>query len=276
MNATSKARNVSAPRAAVAGDRLSSLERALLIIPVLYFLVLGVLMLFAPTQFAALFGYSLKNLYLYALVGAVTVGYLPGLVFAILQGEWSPVRIVIISLLVFGVASLFGIAVAFVTGQANSFAYLMLIVSVLIIGMSAWMLNAHRDGSRLAPDTGAWLKYLVIFLTIAAFGTGTLFTLAPAQVSQLFGFNGTDELVFRFGGAATLGFAVMGVIELRNLSWREIRIPSLNALMFNGVGLVATVLSILRGDPILLLLVILLVNVVATVGYIIALQRQGK
>lgn len=276
MNASTKARNVSAPQRMSVADQLSSLERALLVVPFIYCLVLGILMLFFPTQFAANFGYSLKNLYLYALVGAVTVGYLPGLLLAILQGEWSPIRIVVISLLVFGVASLFGVAVAFVTGAAGSFAYLMLVVSLVVIGMSAWMLNRHRDAPHSAPDTAAWLKYMIIFLTVAAFGTGTLFTLAPAQVSQLFGFNGTDELVFRFGGAATLGFAVMGVIELRNLSWRELRIPSMNALAFNGVGLVATVLSILRGDPILLLLVILLVNVVATVGYIIALQRQGK
>lgn len=276
MNASSKTVSAAANKLSGAADQLSSVERALLVIPLLGGAVFGILPLFFVGQLANLLGYSGKDLYLYQLAGAVTLGYVPGLLLAILQGEWTSARLVVIATLVFNIGSLFAIAVAILTGTATPVVYAILVASILIVAITAWMLNQHRDVPHPQPDTAPWLKYLLFFLTAAAFGTGTLFTFAPAQVSQLFGFSGVDDFVFRQGGAATLGFAVMGVFELRSLAWRELRLPSLNALLFNGASLVATILAILRADPILLLAVVLLVTIVATAGSFIALQRQGK
>lgn len=276
MKTSGNALNAPAVQTMRAAEQLSSLERALLVIPLLYVFVFGLLTYFAPAQFASMFGFSGKDTYLYALAGGVTLGYVPGLVLVILQGEWTSARLVIMALMVFSVASLFGVAVAVVTGAATSFVYAIFLLSLFGMALTGWMLNRHKQGSNPSADTAPWLKYLLIFLTTAAFGTGALFTLAPLQVSQLFGFNGTDEFVFRIGGAATLGFAVMGVFELRSLAWREIRLPSINAFLFNGLSLIGTVLAILRGDPILLLGVVLLVTLVATAGSLLALQRQGK
>jgi hypothetical protein len=257
-------------------ERLSGVERALLVIPMLGALVFGILPLFFSAQFAPLFGYTGNDTYLYRLAGAVTLGYVPGLVLTILSGAWTPARLVIVATLVFNIGSLFAIAMAILAGNTPPVVYAILLTSLLIIGMTTWMLNARRNAARPAPDVANWVVYLIVFLTAAAFGTGTLFLLAPMQVSQLFGFMGTDEFVFRQGGAATLGFAVMGVFELRSRSWQEIRLPNLNALVFNGASLIATIVAIVSGDPILLLAVVLLVTLVATIGCTITLIRQGK
>jgi len=276
MNAKSNMMNPAAGQMTGAATNLTSVERALLIVPLLGALMFGVLPLFFSAQFASLFGFTGQDTYLYRLAGAVVLGYVPGLFIAIMQGQWTPVRLVVIATLVFNLGSLFAIAAAIVSGGAQPVVYLILVASLLISGICVWLLNKHRDVARPAPDVAKWVVYLLVFLTVAAFGTGTLFLFAPLPVSQLFGFHGTDEFVFRQGGAATLGFAVMGVFELRSRAWSEIRLPSMNALLFNGASFVATIVAILSGDPILLLLVVLLVTVVATVGCVITLQRQGK
>lgn len=259
-----------------ASDEMSSLERGLLVIPLLGAVVFGILPLLFSKQFASLLGFTGNDTFLYRLAGAVTLGYVPGLLVTILRGEWTPARLVIVATLVFNIGSLFAVGAALLAGNAQPVVYAILANSVLIIAMTTWMLNKHRDVARPAPDIAKWVVYLIVFLTAAAFGTGTLFLLAPLQVSQLFGFAGVDEFVFRQGGAATLGFAVMGVVELRSRAWREIRLPSMNALVFNGASLVATVIAIVSGDPILLLAVVLLVTLVATIGCIITLRREGK
>lgn len=276
MSAKTNLLNSTATRTLSASDQLSSLERVLLVVPLLGGLVFGILPLFFSTQFATLFGFSGNDTYLYRLAGAVTLGYAPGLLLAILQGEWTPVRLVIIATLVFNIGSLFAIVTAVSSGNASPIVYAILVASLLIIGITAWMLNAHIEVVKPAADISRWVVYLIVFLTAAAFGTGTLFTFLPALSSQLFGFQGTDEFVFRQGGAATLGFAVMGVFQLRSQAWREMRLPSMNALLFNGASLLATLVAIVSGDPILLLVVVLLVTAVATAGCALTLVRQGK
>lgn len=275
MNAKSNIMS-SARNASNASGAMSSLERGLLVIPLLGAVVFGILPLFFSMQTASLLGFTGNDTYLYRLAGAVTLGYVPGLLLTILHGEWTPARLVIIATLVFNIGSLFAVGAALLAGNAQPVVYAILATSLLIIAMTTWMLNKHRDVLRPAPDIAKWVVYLIVFLTAAAFGTGLLFLLAPLQVSQLFGFIGTDEFVFRQGGAATLGFAVMGVFQLRSRTWREIRLPSMNALLFNGASLIATIAAIVSGDPILLLAVVLLVTLVATVGCVLTLRRQGK
>lgn len=276
MNASSKTLNASAERMMGAADQMSTLERALLVIPLLGGIVFGILPLFFPVQAASLFGFAGRDIYLSRLSGAVTLGYVPGLLLAMLQGEWTQARLVVVATLVFNLGSLFAIGVAIFSGTAQPVVYAILVASILIVAITAWMLNQHRGVPRPAPDIAQWLVYLLVFLTVAAFGTGVMFTFAPVQVARMFGFAGNDEFVYRQGGAALLGFFVMGVLELRSRAWREIRLPSMNALLFNGASFVATLVGFASGDPVFLLLVVLVVSLIATVGSFLALVRQGK
>lgn len=276
MNAKMETMNSAAGKTLGSMEQLTGLERALLVIPLLVGFVLGILALFWGAQLAALTGGTGKDVYLYRLTGAVLLGYVPGLLLTILNGVWTPARIVVIATLVFGLGLLYAVAVALLSSVAEPIVWLIAVTAALTVAITLWLLNQHRDIARPSADIAKWVLYLLVFLTAAAFGTGALFTFAPVQTSQLFGFVGADDFVYRLGGAATLGFAVMGVFELRSRAWREIHLPSINAMVFNGISFVATLLAILAGDPILLLLVVFLVALIATVGSAIALYRQGK
>jgi hypothetical protein len=275
MNSVSGTMHPSA-QVSTTSERLTTLERVALIAPFLGGLVFGILPLLFSKEFAAATGNTGNDVYLYRLTGAVVLGYAPGLLVGILRGEWTPLRLVIIATLVFNLGSLFAIGVAFVSGITSPFVFAILVASLLFIAITVWLLNKHQGAARPAADTAEWVKYLLYILTAAAFGTGILFLLAPLQVGRLFGFTGMDEFVFRQGGAATLGFAVMGVYELRSRAWREIQLPSLNAMLFNGASLIATILAIFAGDPLWLLLVVLPVALVATLGSFLVLARRGK
>jgi hypothetical protein len=87
---------------------------------------------------------------------------------------------------------------------------------------------------------------------------------------------GSDVFLIQQGGAATLGYGVMGMFELRSRAWEELRLPSIMALVVNAISLVVTILSALARESLLLPLVVFLVSTVATVGYLVLLRRQGK
>ena len=76
-------------------------------------------------------------------------------------------------------------------------------------------------------------------------------------------------------GAATCGFAVMGAFELRSRNWAAMRLPILMAMVFNGAGLLATLVSFVEGGPILLPLVVLVATLIVTPAAGIALKRFG-
>ena len=55
-----------------------------------------------------------------------------------------------------------------------------------------------------------------------------IFGLVPLfypQFNQLFGFKVTDIFLYGQAGAATLGYAVMGIFVLLSRNWQEIRYP---------------------------------------------------
>lgn len=66
---------------------------------------------------------------------------------------------------------------------------------------------------------------------------GLVFGLAPllatAGYASALGFSGDDVLVYRLGGAATLGYFVAAAVALAwRASWREIRIPAIATITF--------------------------------------------
>jgi hypothetical protein len=100
--------------------------------------------------------------------------------------------------------------------------------------------------------------------------------LIPAQFSQLVGYKGTDVFVIRQAGAASLGYAVMAFLALKSGIWQEVRTATVMALVFNGLGFVASVIALLAGDPIFIVVLIGAASLLYTVMIIIALQRNGK
>jgi hypothetical protein len=109
-------------------------------------------------------------------------------------------------------------------------------------------------------------------IAATVFGILPLF---PAFLAATFGYAGTDAFVFREAGAATLGYAVMGVAELRALRWSDLRLPTAMALVFNGLSFVASVIEILTRGVTLLDALVAPASALFTILFAIALARRG-
>ncbi|WP_423225730.1 hypothetical protein [Candidatus Amarolinea aalborgensis] len=268
---------VSGGRAGVAPlERLTPQEKLLLAVPLVGGLVFGFLPLLAPGLLARLAGATGNDPFIYRLAGAATLGYAVALLLALRQEAWLPVRIVVIATLTFNLGSLYAIALAILDGNATWIVYAILVASISITAITASLLQRHRAAPQPAPDIAAWLVALVWFLAIVATLVGALGLFVPTTVARIFGYAGTDTFLYRQGGAATLGYGIMGFYQLRSRTWSQWHLPSVMALVFNGLSFILAVLALLGGESSLLPLIIGSAALAATVGSFMALQRQGR
>jgi len=257
-------------------ERLTSQEKLLLVVPLLGGLVFGFLPLLAPGLLARLAGAMGNDPFIYRLAGAATLGYAIAILLALRQEAWLPVRIVVIATLAFNLGSLYAIALAILDGSATWIVYAILVASISITAITASLLQRHGAVPQPAPDVAAWLVALVWFLAIVATLVGALGLFVPTMVARLFGYAGTDTFLYRQGGAATLGYGIMGFYQLRSRTWSQWRLPSVMALVFNGLSFILAVLALVGGESSLLPFIIGGAALAATVGSFIALQRQGR
>src|SRR5437660_737619 len=97
-------------------SRLSGLERVLLVIPLLAGAFFGLLPLLSPDAFAALTaGIPATDPFIYRLAGAASFGYAVALALGLRQGTWAAVRLLVIAVLTFNLASLYACVVEFVS-----------------------------------------------------------------------------------------------------------------------------------------------------------------
>ena len=257
-------------------ERLTPQEKLLLAVPLLGGLVFGFLPLLAPGLLARLAGAAGNDPFIYRLAGAATLGYALALILALRQDAWLPVRIVVIATLTFNLGSLYAIALAILDGNATWIVYAILVASITITAITASLLRRHGAVPQPAPDVAAWLVALVWFLAIVATLVGALGLFVPTMVARLFGYAGTDTFLYRQGGAATLGYGIMGFYQLRSRTWSQWRLPSVMALVFNGLSFVLALLALLGGESSLLPFIIGGAALAATVGSFMALQRRGQ
>src|ERR1051326_9054036 len=97
---------ISSPRA-----QLTGFERALLAPPMLAGLLFGLVPLVLPQTFAAVAQFPAEGLYVSQLAGAATLGYGIALLLGMLQRTWRAVRLPVIAVLVFNLASLYACVV---------------------------------------------------------------------------------------------------------------------------------------------------------------------
>jgi hypothetical protein len=259
--------------------RLLTLERALLLVPMAGGAVFGLVPYFAPLQLAQATGYRGDDLLFARYAGAATFGYAVALGMGLLRGDWRPLRLVVVAVLVFNFSSLYACLAEIILGRAQPVVFLILATSIALVAISAWLLARHRDAPA-APDVAPWVILLVLVLTIAFASFGLLQLLGPVQFARFFGLQGTDTFLFRQAGAATLGYAAMGLLEMRSGAWREIRLPTVMGLVFTGGTLLACLVDIAGqlgdGDPGWSELVVAPASLVGTSGLAVALVRRGR
>jgi ABC-type cobalamin transport system permease subunit len=118
------------------------------------------------------------------------------------------------------------------------------------------------------------VRVFVLIATVLAAATGFVALFVP-HLLQLFGLQGTDPFIFRQAGAATFGYAIMGIMELRSRNWADMRCAILMAAVFNGFSLVASVVSLISGDPVFLPVLFGVSTLGVTVAAIVALRTDG-
>lgn len=255
------------------GRDMTRSERLVLLVPLLGGTVFGILPYSARSLFAQVFGYSGDDPYLYRLAGAATFGYAVALALGLRDGAWRPLRPVVAATLTFNLASIAVCLVEIVRGRAQPVVYLILLTSIFIAATTGWLLSRRRSTSG-ARDVATWLVWLLVLATAAA----TVFGIAPIFTqffATLFGYRGTDAFVIRQAAAATFGYAVMGVVELRSLRWEEMRVPTIMALVFNGLSFVASLIELVS-HPTALAALVGLASGAFSVAFVVALRRAGR
>jgi hypothetical protein len=256
--------------------KLSTRERILLLLPIAGGLVFGVFPLLLGGAFGAALGFPGNDAFAYRLGGAATLGYAIALVMGLRQADWAPLRLVVIATLTFNVASIFACVVQLMAGETNILVYLTLGTSIAITAVTAWMLNHHAGVEREAADISVWYMRFLILGTVLSAAFGLMPLLIPSLGAKLLGFYGTDIFLIRQAGAASLGYAVMGIYGLRSGAWRELRLPLVMALVFNGFSFLASVVALFSGEPVLITVVIAVASLFVTVVGTIAYQRKGQ
>ena len=265
-----------APALGEAGTKLSNLERILLLLPLAGGLVVGLFPLLLGGVFGAALGAPGNDSFIYRLGGAATLGYAVALIIGLRQGDWAPLRLVIIATLTFNLASIYACVVELMAGATNIMIYLILGTSIAIAAITLWLLNRHSSNMKMERDVSTWYISFLTLGTILSGAFGLLPLLIPVQGAQLLGFQGTDDFLIRQAGAASLGYAVMAYLGIRSGAWLEIRLPLIMALIFNGFSFIASVIALFSGEPVLITLVIGAASLFVTmVGYI-AYQRSGR
>ena len=130
--------------------KLSNTERMLLLLPMAGGLVFGLGPFLFGSAVGAAVGFPGNDAYLYRLAGAAAFGYAMALIMGIRQGEWAPLRQVVIGTLTFNLASIFACVATLISGDTNIFVYLILAASIIFIAITLLLLNRHggRTGKR--------------------------------------------------------------------------------------------------------------------------------
>lgn len=256
--------------------RLSRAELLLLLLPVAASAFVGLFQLLLPGVLANLSGYSGNDVIVYWLSGAATFGYAGALSLALRQRQWSAIRLIVVAFFTFGIGSLYACAADIIGGAAKPVVYVVLVLTLVFVTITGTLLYRHRNDSKGSRDTASWIGWFLVIATVLAAVFGLLPLLLPNLGSPLFHLKGTDVFIFRQAGAAALGYAVMGVFELRSRNWQEIRWPLVMAGIFNGLSFIASVVSLASGGPLLLSLLVMLATLSVTIAIIVALRRQGQ
>lgn len=256
--------------------KLSALERILLLLPLAGGLAFGLFPLLLGSAFGRVLGAPGNDAFIYRLAGAATLGYAIALVMGLRQADWAPLRLVVIGTLTFNLASIYACLVEITAGNPNLVTYLIFGTSIAITAITAFVLNRHAGVERPSRDASPWYMRFIVLGTVLSGIFGLMPLFIPVLGAQLLGFHGTDVFLIRQAGAASLGYAVMGIYGLRSGAWTELRLPLVMAIVFNGFSFLASAIALFSGEPVLITVVIGAASLFVTIVGILAYQRKGQ
>ena len=253
---------------------LSGWERALLVLPALAGLGLGIFLTFFPGGFAALTRFAPDDAYIYQLAGATILGYGVALSLSLFRQEWLAVRLVVIGVLVNNLGSLYACVIAIFSGHAPYSVYLFLATNLLFIAICSLLLARHSGVSHPEPDFASRaMQFFLIVGTVAA-GAFGIFPLFVPDLFTLFHLHINAPFIIREAGAGSLGYAVVAVLAQRALNRRELPLITVMGAIFNGVGGLVSIPYLLAGNILLLPWVIAPVGLLVMVVCIFVLRQM--
>jgi hypothetical protein len=259
---------------------LSTLDKLLLAVPLVAGLFFGLAPLLTAQQFGHVTGYAAtdKDMVIYWLAGAGTLCYGIALIIGIREGGWAGMRLPVAAVLGFNASSLFACEEEIRLGRANGhpIVYLILVASIALCFISGFVLARHRGVARTEVDTATWLLIFLIFGVIAAVGSAVLGLFFPEQFHPLFGLDAKDIFIYRQLGAATVGYAVMSILQVRSRRWAELRLSLIMAGLFNGMAVIIGFISVVSGKPPLFPTTLMITPLLLAAGCFTAIARKGK
>jgi hypothetical protein len=209
----------------------------------------GLFPLLAPAPFAELFGYSGDAPLAYRLFGASTTGYALAAAFALWRRPgWGELRIPLVATLTFNASAFLASAVALISAGPVVLPVVVLLAAGTFSAVATYWLRRDQ-GPRVAGGEALSRTALGIIglATLSAAVFGLLPLVVPELFAKLFGLPGTDVYLYRLAGAATLGYATAGWLELRAGRLGPIRVQNLAAIAFNALGALASLVALLHG-----------------------------
>jgi hypothetical protein len=282
--------------------QVSGLERILLAVSALAELVFGLALLLAPAKgsfwaitvgsnmadytpvtplpsrsldYANMLGTAGHDPYIYQLAGVAILGYAAALAWALLGTSWARMRLLVTATFMFNVGSLYACGVEIAGGHATAAVYVILVASIVIAAITGWLLFTHH-GPPPVPDIARWLTWFLVAATLLSVPFALLPLFFPVQFGQYFGFQATDVFIYREGGAALLGYAMLGATEVRSRRWAEIRSAAVMVVIFNTLAAIASIVALANGTGKSLAPIVLPASGVIAVATFVELLRGGK
>lgn len=233
-----------------------------------------------PSQFASIFGFVGSDTLMYRIAGAATFGYGVGLALGY-RASWPSLRVAIAATGVFNLGSLLACALAIAAGNTQPVVFLITAASLLFAPACLYYVYRPPTNRPAAPSSddhplATWVTALYVIGMASALFFGVAALLLAGPFGHSLGYPGMDDFIYRQGGAATLGAGVGGVLVLLDRNWLTARIPTIMALTFNGLSLIAVLLDIAAGTVQPIAYVILGAAGLVTVGTALAVYRGGR
>jgi hypothetical protein len=256
-------------------ERITDLERLLLLIVSVPVAVLGVGALLVPDQFAHLIGATgaTSTLYLYRLVGAAGLGYVAALSWGLWTTIWASVRLLAASLLGFGASGAGGAVLQLLSGDTKGIVWVILVLGLAVSVLTTVLLIAHRGALRRQPNVSAGLVGFVVGATLVVLPFALVPLLSPTAFAQALGLPTVDLLLYRLGGAELVGYVVLGALEVQSRNAVELHPAAIMVLFFNGLAVLASLVALVAGERSFLTYLVVVASGTVAVVTVLALQR---
>jgi hypothetical protein len=222
--------------------------RWLLAAELIAMLVLGLWPYLAPAEFARTFGLAGDEPYLYRLAGAAVFGYATAALAGLVRGGRPGLRIPLAALLTFGLSAVAGALASVDESGVQPLPVVLVAGGALFAAGAAMQLwrggtLPGNVGDRLEPG----LRLTLAGATVAA----TLFAgwqlLLPRGFASFFGLSAADLVIIRLAGAATLGYALAGLLATAVDRWPAARIQTFPSISANILAAIASAIYIAGG-----------------------------